>query len=144
MAGFTERLFERDSLNGTLINNLSVNGTLTNTGLTDMSRFNKYMCIVSVAGAGGAVAAYLQQGNNANGSDQANIANAAAATMNSANSVCTLEISSNQLTGRYVRTQLNTSAAVIVSAVPIGTDARYAPANAYDSADVVQRFAASP
>ena len=143
MAGFCQTLAERDSLAGNAVIPASLNGT-SNTGLVDMSRFNRVMFICATGTVNSNSATVLQQGNNANGSDQTNITNAAAANVNGANATWTLEVASNQLTGRYVRCQIVNTLASIGAVIPVATMARYAPANAYDSAQVAQRFVSSP
>lgn len=140
---FTEALKERDSLNAAGIPPQSLNGTANSTAV-DMSLFNRVQFLVYTGVGAFSVNAALQQGNNANGSDAAAITNGAAASVNSANAGFTLEIASNQLTGRYVRVQLVTIGAVLVAAVPVATEPRYHPANSYDAAFVNQRFQAVP
>lgn len=143
MAGFCETLRERDSLNGTAIIPAALNGTY-NTGVVDMSRFNRVMFICATGTVNSNSATVLQQCNNVNASDAAAITNAAAANVNSANATWSLEVASNQLTARYVRCQYVNTLSSIGTVIPVATMSRYGPANSYDGNQVNQRFVATP
>lgn len=143
MAGFCQLLRERDSLNGTAVIPASLNGTV-NTGLVDMSRFNRVQFICAIGAVNSNTTTLLQQCNNTNASDATTITNGTAAVVNQVNATWTLEVASNQLTARYVRCQLTNTLAAVGTVIPLATMARYDSANAYDGTQVNQRFVSSP
>ena len=115
---------------------ISVNGQ-TNSGTIDMKLFNRAVFIASL-GLGVATGNInLQQTNNSNGATATNISGCAYAYV--ANSgVVRQEVRSDQLTARYVKMNIVTDGAILVSIVGEGHVCRYDPANAYDSTSVLQ------
>ena len=136
---------ERDSVNGTGIYPVSLNGQ-TNSGTFDMSVFNR-VCFYCMQGVGAfSLNATLYQGNNSNGSDGAALSANSFQLSNGANSQFTIECRGDQMTYRYAKLNLLTAGAVLVSVFGVGTECRYGPANAFDlnSTLVTARFVASP
>ena len=121
---------------------ISVNGQ-TNTGTIDMKLFNRATFLISL-GLGVATGnIVLQAGNNADGSSATTIAGCNIAyTANS--KVYAVECRSDQISFyRYVKANIITDGACLVSAVGIGAIPRYSPANAYYNASVGTRAAAN-
>lgn len=131
---FTEQIKERDSFAGTPVFPASVNGA-NNTGTVDMSKFHRVFFLGSVGTLGGSatVDCKLQETNEVGGGNATDITNAAITQINTANSKFTLEIRADQVTKRYVRGVLTIGTAASVACLfPIGTVARYKPANGND------------
>jgi hypothetical protein len=143
MEGYTELLKERDCIAAAPIFPVSNQGN-QQTGLVNMFKWGRvqFVYCVGTLGTNGTVDMYLQQGNNANGSDQANIpaisgGNIAITQITAANRVGGLEVSAPQLTGQYVRgCVVDGVAASIVALIPLATDGRYPPATDYDPTNI--------
>lgn len=142
---FTETLKERDALAAAPASKVAGTGAV-NTGLVDMSLYHRVEFLVSLLSLAGdaQLDAKLQQGNESDGSDMADITGAAitqydpAGTATIVNKNFTIEIRADQLTKRYVRgvltiTTSNSTAAMI----PLGTEARHKPVS--DNASAIQR-----
>lgn len=133
----SQAIKERDCLNGAGIAPISINGTLTNTGTIDMSVFNRVNFYVYQGVGAFNINAALQQGNNSSGNDAVALGTPSFVNLNAAGNYATIEMRADQMTARYIRCQVNTAGAVLVSVVGIGTECRYGPANSFDSANFV-------
>jgi len=133
-----KELISLPALSGGLIP-ASVNGQ-TNTGTIDMSKFKRAMFLLQM-GNGATANAYLQQTANANGAGATNISGATLALIS--NEAGATEVRSDQLTLRYVKLNITTDAAGIISAMGFGCEPRFAPANAYDNASIASRTVAN-
>lgn len=145
---FTQQLKERDSLAAAPATKVAGTGAV-NTGLVDMSRFHRVqflVCLASLAGDA-TLDAKLQQGDQSDGSDMADISGAALTQYNPAGTATitdktfTLEVRADQLTKRYVRGVMtigtsNSTAAII----PLATHCRYGPASGFDHTSAIERI----
>lgn len=144
---FTELLRERDSMPANAVWPQSINNTTATTGVVDMSLFHRVEFVGFIgAGTTGTVRAYLQESSNSNGVGATNIAGCIITNIvNTANQAFTLECSAMQLTKRYVVGVIeeNQAIAKTVALFPIGTMARFKPANNSDVAAMAQRVVSS-
>ncbi len=139
---YTQLLSERDSFAATPLYPASTNGQ-SNTGAVDMSKFNRvvFKCLLGSVPGGANVQLWLQQGNLSNGASGFNIAqvtgggNIATGLLTQGSAEVALEVAASQLATncRYVKCTVNvTGIASLLSVTPVGTEARYGPANASD------------
>lgn len=144
---FTENLKERDALAAAPASKVAGTGAV-NTGVVDMSLYHRVQFVVCLASLAGdaTLDAKLQQGDESDASDMADITGAAitqynpAGTATTTNKTFTIEIRADQLTKRYTRGVLtigtSNSTAVII---PLATEARNKPVS--DDASAIQRVA---
>jgi hypothetical protein len=140
-----QQIKERDTL-GNAIYPQSGNG-IYYTGVVDMSicRRATLDVIVGTLGASGSVAAGLQYGNQANGSDATNMGIDLPVNIAVSNQQATIELyyGASEMAGRrYLRgyVLVNTIASQVAAMIR-GTDVRYGPAFNYDNSTVNVRVA---
>ena len=136
---------ERDSLNAAAIPPSSLNGTY-NTGGIDMSVFERGQFFISWGDAtGSTINAALYQGNSADGSGKVAVTNGLSSSYNTLNGTMTMELRSDQMFARYLFCQVVVATvALLTSVTPVGTVARFRPANSFDNSKVATRFAGYP
>jgi hypothetical protein len=146
MGQWTQYIKERDGF-GNAIFPGNLNGFQTS-GTVDMSVFQRvnFVVLVGVEGTAGTVAAGLQTGNNANGSDGTNFAAATLPTnigVNNQQATFEFQYGSTELAGaRYVRGWINMiTIQSNVAGIIYGTEPRYPPQNA-DNATMNTRVVA--
>lgn len=147
---YTELLKERDSIPALPVFPGSYNGANAASGFINMALFNRaeffLMIGQQVAGAS-VVNAWLVESNFANGASPTNIASCAITALASStvNTVCSLEVTAQQITKQFVGCVANiASFGTNIAILPVGTDARYKPANNNDVANVAQRVYVTP
>lgn len=141
---FTQTLAERDSIAGAPVYPVSLNGASGTTGVIDMSKYARCQIIAMIGAAveNANVRMYLQQTNSADGGNTTNISGSNTTLVtNTSNRSFAVEVQAPQMTARYLIGVINvTTAAAVVSLLPIATEGRFPPITDDDVNTVTERL----
>lgn len=141
-----QNLTEELSIAATPLLPVSQGAATVLTGAIDMGKFNRAMFVLSVGvvGGGGTVDAKLTQAKTVGGA-YIDVPSSAITQIVAGGQIVTIEVNARDLNSGYEFVKLSVTIAVancVISAIGIGGEARYKPAQSNDDAAVTQRLVA--